>query len=602
VRGIVHDASRSGTTLFVEPEAVVELNNRLKQAELSAAREVERILRALSAAVAQAVPLLEADLRTLASLDLAFARACLAREMHAVEPEVRRDGVFDLPQLRHPLLPIDEAIANDLQLGDPHTVLVISGPNGGGKTVAMKALGLAAVMVRMGLFVPAAAGARVDLIDDIQVDIGDGQDIRESLSTFSAHMQNLAGIIERSSPHSLVLLDELGVGTDPSEGAALAQSVLEKLADEGARVITTTHYNLLKEMADSDPRFCNASVEFDPETLAPTYRLHLGSPGVSSAAAVAARMGMPVEVLERANDLLAREDRQLDRMLTELAASRAALDQEQRAAARVRAEGETARDEYRVKLERLQARRDKLFHAMRADLDTAFKDAHARVADVIRDLQRGGKQDSRQGAQQAARARERLIALEEGSERAREAAGIPGAPEAGVPAAEQRVDWRHIKPGDSVIVPGGARGVLASLPDRRGRVGVTVGSAKLVLEADRVRTAVGAAPEAARPGPSPPRVRHEAAIEGQETRLSGDLLECDLRGQRVDEALGCLCEAIDDTLRRDGDSLRIIHGFGTGALRGAVREHLAGSPLVESLRPGERNEGGDGVTIAKLRG
>ncbi|MBW2273579.1 MAG: Smr/MutS family protein [Deltaproteobacteria bacterium] len=600
VRGIVHDASRSGTTLFVEPEAVVELNNRLKQAELGVAREVERILRALSAAVAAAVPLLEADLRTLATLDLAFARARLAQEMEAVEPEVGRDGVFDLPQLRHPLLPVDEAVANDLCLGDPHTVLVISGPNGGGKTVAMKAVGLAAVMVRMGLFVPAAPGARVDLIDDVQVDIGDGQDIRESLSTFSAHMQNLAGIVDRASPHSLVLLDELGVGTDPSEGAALAQAVLEKLADEGGRVITTTHYNLLKEMADADTRFCNASVEFDPETLVPTYRLHVGSPGVSSATAVAARMGMPGDVLERTNALLQREDRQLDRMLSELAASRAALEKEQRAAAQVRSEGETARDEYRVKLERLQERRDKLFHGMRADLDAAFKEAHGRVAKVIRDLQRSGAPDSRSGAREAARAREQLLALEEGADRAREAAGIAAAAEPGTLPARDRIDWRHVAPGDPVIVPGGASGVLASLPDRRGRVGVRVGSAKLVVEADRVRAApqggAGARPEPRQRAPQP-----EADGEDEEATLTGDLLEVDLRGMRVEEALDRLAQAIDDALRRAGHGLRIIHGFGTGALRSAVREHLSASPLIENHRPGERNEGGDGVTLATLR-
>ena len=458
VRGIVHDASGSGTTLFIEPEGVVDLNNRLKQAELLAVREVRRVLRSLSAQVAAQREALETALDTLALVDLAFARGHLSIETDAVEPRVEQDGVFDLPLLRHPLIPPEESVPNDLRLGDGFTTMVISGPNGGGKTVAMKAVALAALSVRAGLHVPAAAGARVDLVESILADIGDDQDIRESLSTFSAHMANVARIVAEASTHTLVVLDEVGVGTDPGEGAALAQSVLEALTEKGARVIATTHYNLLKEMAAVDSRFCNASVEFDPDTLAPTYRLHLGEPGVSSATAVAARMGMPGDVLERANALLEREDRRLDRMLSELATSRAQLEREQREVSALRAESEASRDEYRTKLQRLQERRDKLFHAMREDLDSAFKDAHARVAGVIRDLQRGGT------AQEAARARSRLQALEAGAREAAERAGIgDGKKEEDVGLG---VDWPRAKPGDTVRVPGGGTGTLESLPDR----------------------------------------------------------------------------------------------------------------------------------------
>ena len=273
---------------------------------------------------------------------------------------------FELLQLRHPLLPVADAVPNDLRLGKGFHVLVISGPNAGGKTVAMKALALATLMARAGLHVAAAPGARVGAVDAVLADIGDEQDIRESLSTFSAHMANLAATVSEAGPRTLVLLDEVGVGTDPGEGAALAQAVLEQLADAGARVVVTTHFGLLKEMADVDERFENACVDFDPETLAPTYRLRLGMAGASSARAVAARMGMPSRVLERASGLLAREDRRLDQMLAELAASRSALERERSEAARLRAESETARDDYRIKLERLQQRRDQLFAAMRS--------------------------------------------------------------------------------------------------------------------------------------------------------------------------------------------------------------------------------------------
>jgi len=599
VRGIVHDASGSGSTLFIEPEAVVELNNRLRQAELGVVRETHRVLQRLGAAVAAARPAIEANLETLVLLDLAFARGRLSQALAGVEPRVEREGVIHLDQLRHPLLDPDEAVPNDLRLGEGYHVLVISGPNAGGKTVAMKAMGLAALFVRAGLHVPAAPGARVDWVERVLADIGDEQDLRQSLSTFSAHMANLSAIVRAAGPDSLVVLDEIGVGTDPGEGAALAQAILEALAERGARVVATTHYNLLKEMADVEDGFCNASVEFDPDTLAPTYRLHIGAPGSSSATAVAARMGMPNAVLERANRLLEREDRQLDRMLSELAHSRAALDEEQRRVEQLRAESETVRDEYRTKLERLQERRDELFARMRDDLDHRFRDAHAQVAAVIRDLQRGGT------AQEAARARERLQGLEERARDAEREAGLDR------PEGERfdAVDWRRARPGDAVAIRGGASGVLVSLPDRRGRVTVQAGAAKLVVPADRVgRT--DAAPPSADPGRKERRRERarERAVRVEADRDDADLLEvgegarggtleCDLRGHRVDEALDAVDEVLDRAAAEGRDAVRIIHGHGTGALRRAVREHLRGR--VRS-RPGERDEGGEGVTVALI--
>ncbi len=595
VRGIVHDASGSGTTLFIEPEGLVELNNRLKQAELEVARQVQRVLRDLSARVASVLAPLRAGLDSLGHVDLAFARGQLSREMDAVEPAVSQDGVIFLPQLRHPLIPPDETVANDIRLGEDFRVMVVSGPNGGGKTVAMKAVALAALFVRAGLHVPADPGSRVDLVDAVLADIGDDQDIRESLSTFSAHMANVAEIVHDARRHSLVVLDEIGVGTDPGEGSALAQSVLERLADSGALVIATTHYNLLKEMAAVDPRFCNASVEFDAETLAPTYRLHLGSPGASSATAVAARMGMPADVLERANALLEREDRQLDHMLSELSASRASLEREQQEVARLREEGEAARSEYRDKLERLQARRDQLFHAMRDDLDRSFKDAHAQVAAVIRDLQRGGT------ARDAARARTRLQALEEQASEAEARSGVRARDEDEVTGAA--VDWRHARPGDPVQLVGGGRAVIESLPDRRGRVGVRVGSARVSVSADRLRAAEGGAARPSPPKSSKVRIERAEAPGGAvaEGLRAGATLHCDLRGERVEAALDRVADALDRAARDGHDDVRFVHGFGTGALRNAVREHLRGSPYVARVAPADPEEGGDGVTIAALR-
>ncbi len=580
VPGIVHDASASGTTLFVEPQALVELNNRHKQAELAVERETQRVLRALTEAAARERDPIEAGLEALADLDLAFARGALSGEQEAVEPEVGEEGVFRLVQLRHPLLPREQVVPNDVRLGESFHVLVISGPNAGGKTVAMKALALAVLGARAGLHVPADPGARLDAVETLLADIGDEQDLRESLSTFSAHVANLAEIVREAGPRSLVALDEVGVGTDPSEGAALAQATLESLADAGARVVATTHYNLLKEMADVDPRFENASVEFDPETLEPTYRLRLGAAGSSSATAVAARMGMPSRVLERASALLEREDRQLDRVLTELATSRAALERERREAGELRAESESARDAYRHKLERLQERRDELFAAMRGELDHAFREAHAEVAGVIRELQRKGT------ARDAAEARERLLALEA---RAREAQQ-DAAPEAR--AAARPVDWRRARAGDPVEVPGGRRGVLVALPDRRGRATVQVGAAKLSLPADRLSAAAGGP---ARPPASRVRVDAPRPVDAAS--------RCDLRGLRVAEALERLAGVLDAAAAAGLPEVAIVHGIGGGALLRAVREHLSESPYVVRFEAGdpERGEpGGAGVTVARL--
>jgi DNA mismatch repair protein MutS2 len=606
VPGIVHDASRSGTTLFIEPGELVELNNRHKQAELEIVQETLRVLRELGARAAASADTIETDLGTLAHLDLAFARARVALEQDASEPEVGDEGVIVLPLLRHPLIPPDEVVASDLSLGGGWRVLVLSGPNAGGKTVAMKAVALAALFARAGLFVTAGPGARVDLFDEVLADIGDEQDIREHLSTFSAHMTNLARITRAASPRSLAVLDEIGVGTDPGEGAALAQAILEALAAAGARVVATTHFNLLKEMAEVDPRFANASVELDARTLAPTYRLRMGLPGTSSATAVAARMGMPAAVLERADELLSREDRRLDRMLSELAASRAALEREQHEAVRLRAESEAVRAEYGERVERLRTRRDELYRSMRHDLDRAFRDAHGRVADVIRDLQqRGeGEQSARSRAQAAARAREALLALEAeaGASTARSAAqALPEAeaaepgPRAHAPPTEP-LDWHLAAEGDEVRLRDGGSAVLLALPDRHGRVSVRLGSARVLVPAERVASLARAR------RPTPPRVSFEtAAGRGPGELGAGGARRCDLRGLRVDEALDRVAAELDRALAEGRERLEIVHGVGTGALRRAVREHLAGEPGVARVADAAPEQGGDGVTLAVLR-
>ncbi len=587
VRGIVHDASRSGTTIYVEPDGMIESNNLHRQAELTVERETRRVLRDLSSAVASAAGSIRESLGWLARLDLAFARGRHSRESDAVEPTIGREGIFELPGLRHPLLPSDVCVANDLRVGADFSVLLLSGPNAGGKTVALKSVALAALMVRAGMHVLAEPGARVDLVDRVLADIGDHQDIRESLSTFSAAMASLAGMLREASPHTLVCLDEIGVGTDPSEGAAIAQATLETLAEAGARVVTTTHYNLLKEMAGIDPRFENASVEFDPLTLAPTYRVRIGTPGASSAATVAARMGMPRNVLDRAAVLLDRGDRRLDRMLAELAASRATLEAERRAAEAMRAESEEIREDYRQRLARLQERRDRLFAEMRRELDDSFREAHSEVARIIAELQR------KPSSKRAARAREDLEALRAETARRQAEGGLE--PEPAEPESTLRpVDWPRARIGDFVRAPGGGIGTLLSLPDKKGRVRVQIAGAKLTIPQDRLTAKIGT-------GDGPGEGSHPVSFETGRPLPAipdrvGGTAEIDLRGLRVDEALDRLDLALDLAAAEGRDEIRIIHGIGTGALRSAVREHLPRSPHVIDWVETPRDEGGAGAT------
>jgi len=595
VRGIVHDASRSGTTVFVEPEAMVEANNRHREAELTVERETLRVLRELSAAVAAVAAGIRSDLAALGRIDLAFARAALAREMDAHPPRVGREGVLDLPGLRHPLIPPSQCVANDLSVGATFSVLILSGPNAGGKTVAMKAMAMAALMVRAGLHVPAEPSARVDLFDCVMAEIGDHQNLAESLSTFSAAMANLAQVLRTASTHTLVCLDEIGVGTDPAEGSSIAQAALEALADSGARVVTTTHYNLLKEMAELDARFANASVEFDPETFAPTYRVRIGSPGSSSATTVAARMGIPARVLERATSLLDREDRRLDRMLSELSASRALLESEQKSAAAMRIESEEVREEYRTKLARLQERRDLLFGEMRGELDIAFREAHGSVARIIAELQRDPT------SRRAAEARRELEVLREQTDDAQEERGIePGrTPLTPRSAALVPIDWPRARLGDPVRTAQGALGSLLSLPDRRGRVRVQTAGAKLTLPREQLgcgERATGEDGQRADAVPTP-AARREPAVPLRQ----GGGVEIDLRGLHVEEALERLDACLDEAAVDGRDALRVIHGIGTGALRRAVREHLPRSAYVVECLEAARDEGGAGATRAVLR-
>jgi len=577
VRGIVHAASSSGATVFIEPEAVLELSNKHKSAQLTIDRETLRILREISAQAADHLQHLRREIDLLTEIDLAFARARLAVRQEAVAPEVGDEGVLVLPGMRHPLIPSDEVVANDIHLEEGTRVLILSGPNAGGKTVAIKAAALAVLYLRAGLYIPAEEGARVDRFDALLADIGDEQDLDAHLSTFSAHLENLHSILERAAPRALVILDEICVGTDPGEGASLAQATLECLADAGAAVLVTTHYRLLKELADIDSRFANACVELDADTLAPTYRLRFGAAGASSALELAQRVGLPEPLRRRARDLLHETDNRIEQLLLDLSRRRDALEKDQREQRQLRNEAEALRSKYEQKHGTLMKRREKLFQKMKHELEAKFKKSHEEVAAVIRELQRGGD------AKAAAKARSELVELE------REA---PSAPVHEEPEAIP-VNWDTIQIGDPVCMPGGERAELCSLPDRRGKVSVRAGTARVVMEAAKLHGAQGGTAK---------KPTHRRATRSPEPERDTRTKEVDLRGMRAEEAVDAVTVALDEAMSSGRVRVRIIHGLGTGALRKAVREYLHSSPYVDRYEPAPSSEGGAGATVAYLEG
>jgi DNA mismatch repair protein MutS2 len=594
VRGIVHDVSSSGTTVFIEPEAAVEAGNRLRIARIEVERETLRVLRLASEALRERALEIAAQGTTLAALDAALARGRLSRRLDASAPELVATPVLELRGLRHPLLLLeaglapDDVVASDLALPDGAQCLVISGPNAGGKSVAAKAVGLAALALRAGLHLPCAPGSRMSICDSVLADIGDEQDLRAGLSTFSARMRNASRILAEADAGSLVILDEIGEGTEPGEGAALAQALLEALVERGARVIATTHFNRLKELAGSDPRFANASAEFDARSLAPTYRIHAGVPGSSGAMFAAERMGLDPAVVERARGLLDREDRRLEALTRSLSELRQELEAERALASRAREQTELAREAYERRLSTLRRSREAQLAAMKTELESAFKAARAEIAAVVRSLQRGegAPSSGAEAGRSANRAQQRL----------REIAARSSAAErehAEQPAAAAAVEAALLVPGMRIElagVPGEA--VVLEAPDRRGRVAVRSGSARSLVPLQRVARVLGPRPAAH----APPRVRVavERAADGPGS------VECDLRGLRVDEALERADAHLQAHLGLGSLQLVFIHGHGSGALRDAVRGWLRGVAEIAELRSGAPGEGGNGVTIVRL--
>jgi len=602
VDGIVHGTSQSGQTLFIEPTEIVDLNNRLKLAECDVADEERRILARFSGWVAEEAPAYEQALAAAETLDVVAASARLGDDLVAAAPEVDDAPRVALLFARHPLMLLAgrRCVANDVAVPAGVTLLV-SGPNAGGKTVALKTTGLIALMIRAGLHVPAESGSAMGWFGDVRTDIGDAQSLEQNLSTFTGHMVALRDYLTTAGSGTLLLLDEIAVGTDPEQGAALAQAVLEALSERGVTAIVTTHYERLKTLGAADPRFANASVGFDLSRLEPTFKLHHGVPGSSGALTVAAKMGLPTPVVERARSLQGQAGARVEDLLANVADQRRRLEEERAQLLDELERAEAERMAFRVERDRRMARLDKLQAKAHGDALAALKLAR-RELDHVRDVLRQKAEAEAITRDDLAEARRRVAHA--GSDVARHEPKQQLPP--GRPATEA-----DLVPGTPVIVPSvGGRGVVASAPEK-GRVEVRLGAMKTAVDIaevlidshraarrDRSEKPAPPAPVAeTRPGPEAAAASTPGDKAGART-LDTTL---DVRGQRADEAVLALDRFIDESMMGRRDVVFVIHGHGTGALRTAIRGHLARHPAISRWRAGEQGEGGDGVTVLWLK-
>ncbi|MDF0665819.1 MAG: endonuclease MutS2 [Nitrospira sp.] len=591
IPGIVHDVSASGATIFLEPRELVELNNSIKVADLGIEREVHRILRELSGLVASKAEDIDQGVGALAECDVIKARAEMSRRLKCNPVALNEDGRIMLKRARHPLLLIakDQVVANDLHLDETIRVLVISGPNTGGKTVTLKIVGLFALMVRGGLHLPCTPDSEMALFIDLYADIGDAQDLSRDLSSFSAHMTHMIRILSEraarptsndcSAPRSLVLLDEPVTSTDPQEGAALAEALLCRLAELNMKVVATTHYGALKELAQTTSGFANASVEFDVEQLAPTYRLFIGIPGGSSALEIAGRLGMDESILGEARKRLHRDGQRLDELMADLQRKQRQLIEDTEKAQRARQEAEQAAREAQVLRAQLQETEQEARRGLKKKIGEQFQRARAEVQATVDSLKREQK------LIKAKETKQRLHELETQTRQELAPAG-------------KSIPLEQLGIGDTVEIAGlGMTGSLLETPQGKKRVRVKVGEGEVLAT---VSNLVGLAGESASEVSAAPSENARRFPTGGGLGLDEQTV-VDVRGQAADEALDQVVAALDRATLHGAPYLRIIHGHGTGRLKSVLREYLKESPYVAEFRPGDRAEGGDGVTVAKLQ-
>ena len=589
IAGLVHDVSGSGGTFFIEPMGVVNANNELKELQLKEQKEIERILAELSADCANFKGSIEENYSTLIALDCIFARAKLSSKMGGMEPAL--GDFIELRKARHPLLDARTAVRNDLYLGRDFDTLVITGPNTGGKTVTLKTIGLLTLMAQCGLHIPANDGSTVKVCSAVLADIGDEQSIDQSLSTFSSHMVTIVGILEQADDETLILFDELGAGTDPVEGAALAASIIESARAMGANVAATTHYAELKVYAMSTPGVENASCEFNVETLAPTYRVLIGIPGKSNAFAISRRLGLPDYIIQKAADRIDAENVRFEDVLSQLDIQRQAMEKEKEEAAKLRREMEEARNEAEQYRSRIEEERRKATEKAQAEARQIIDEARDTADKVFKELNamRRRQEQAREWVDdndQRADLRRRLNEAED---------ALGGKAEKIAPPPPTR----DAVVGDVVeLVKMGTQADVVAI-NKDGTLQLQAGILKMKARQDEVRVLEDLT--ARKKQSEKDKKRNAAAAVQRPVRLAAAKASLDLRGMMTDEALGLVDSFLDDALMGKLETVTIIHGKGTGALRKAVRAHLKQSRYVKEFRPGVYGEGEDGVTVVTLK-
>ena len=584
--GMVHDMSGSGATVFIEPMSVVELNNKIKEYEAEEKEEIQRILAVLSGSIAENSAQLADNFEALTYLDFIFAKAELALAMNATAPIFNSEGAINIKKGRHPLLDASNVVPTDIYLGEDFTTLLITGPNTGGKTVALKTLGLFTLMGSAGLFIPAASGSRLAVFDNVFADIGDEQSIEQSLSTFSGHMTNIVQILEEMTLDSLVLFDELGAGTDPTEGAALAISIIRHLLDRGIRTAVTTHYSELKIFALSTEGVENAAVEFNVETLKPTYHLLIGVPGKSNAFAIAKRLGLPDGIIASARDVLTGENIRFEDVITNLEISRKQVEIEEERAAALRREAERLAADLDNQKQRLERSKERVMEEAKKEAKALVSKAKDEADSIIREMQKIKKDGLN------------FKEIEEGRRKLRES--LSELEEAGG-ASDSKLSLKVIdKPlqaGDEVYINSlGQRAVIISINAAATEARVQFGAMETKVKMDDLRLELGKKEKKKETG----GVAAGSKTIVKSAKALSVSAKLDLRGRLVEEALEELGKYLDDAYLAGMGKVEIVHGKGTGALRAAVQRELRGHPHIKNYRLGEFGEGDSGVTIVEL--
>ena len=586
VSGMVHDQSSTGSTFFIEPAAVVSLNNQLRELEIEEQKEIAVILANLSAEAGEHVAEISANQKLMTKLDFIFAKAGLAMEQNASRPIFNEDHYVRIRQGRHPLLDKKKVVPIDMELGKNFDLLIITGPNTGGKTVSLKTVGLFTLMGQSGMHIPALDRSELSIFTEVFADIGDEQSIEQSLSTFSSHMTSIVSILKNADENSLCLFDELGAGTDPTEGAALAIAILNFLHDRGIRTMATTHYSELKIYALSTPFVENACCEFDVETLRPTYRLLLGIPGKSNAFAISKKLGLSDEIIEAAKEQIGEQDASFEDVIADLEASRVTIEKEQREIEAYKKEIETLKKRLQEKNEKIDQAKDRILREANEKARDILKEAKDTADETIRIFQKAGPNASMKDLEKA---REKVRGQIDQKNSKLAASQKDKEPKKPALKPEQ------LKKGDAVrIVSMGLKGTVSTLPDARGNLFVQCGIMRSnvnIKDLVRIEELTITTPTLNKTGSGKIKMSKSLSVSP----------EINLLGKTTDEAISALDKYLDDAYLAHLKSVRIVHGKGTGALRQAVHQHLKRVKYVKSYRLGEYGEGDAGVTIAVFK-